>query len=287
MVCRRCFNHKGSHQTGYAIPLALLLLLSALGVIGGSVWWVHRYLPPRIADIAEEVDGNILFVLTVAAVFLLLSHLYLAFVLLRFRNNPKAIFVGVTRRSWLPVLATVAMLLLFDLMFDHKSNKVWSKVFFQVPKDAFIVEITGEQFAWSIRYPGKDGKLGRSDVRLISDDNSLGLDKNDPASKDDIVFPAGQGELHLPLNRPVLFLIRSKDTLHSFFIPSARIKIDAVPGMTTRLWFTPTKPGHYEFTCAELCGLGHYRMRGDLIVEPLEKVQAWLSQQPTFSETMP
>ncbi|MFA0757094.1 MAG: hypothetical protein YPKNTGVA_002626 [Candidatus Fervidibacter sp.] len=272
---------------GLAIPLALLLLLVAVAVIIGTLWWVRHHLPTRIADTAYEVDGIILFVLAVAAVFLLLSHLYLAFVLLRFRDNPKATFVGVTRRSWFPVLAIVAVLLAFDMMFDHKSNEVWGKVFFRIPNDAFVVEITGEQFAWSIRYPGKDGKLGRSDVRLISDDNPLGLDKNDPASKDDIVFPAGQGELHLPLNRPVLFLVRSKDTLHSFFIPFARVKIDAVPGMTTRLWFTPTKPGHYEFTCAELCGLGHYRMRGDLIVEPMEKVQEWLRQQPTFEETMP
>ncbi len=270
-----------------AILLALLLLLIAVAVIIGTLWWVRHHLPTRIADTAYEVDGIILFVLAVAAVFLLLSHLYLAFVLLRFRDNPKATFIGVTRRSWLPVLAIVAVLLAFDLMFDHKSNEVWGKVFFRIPNDAFVVEITGEQFAWSIRYPGKDGKLGRSDVRLISDDNPLGLDKNDPASKDDIVFPAGQGELHLPLNRPVLFLIRSKDTLHSFCIPFARVKMDAVPGMTTRLWFTPTKPGRYEFTCAELCGLGHYRMRGDLIVEPMEKLQEWLSQQPTFEETMP
>ncbi len=270
-----------------AILLALLLLLIAVAVIIGTLWWVRHHLPTRIADTAYEVDGIILFVLAVAAVFLLLSHLYLAFVLLRFRDNPKATFIGVTRRSWLPVLAIVAVLLAFDLMFDHKSNEVWGKVFFRIPNDAFVVEITGEQFAWSIRYPGKDGKLGRSDVRLISDDNPLGLDKNDPASKDDIVFPAGQGELHLPLNHPVLFLIRSKDTLHSFCIPFARVKMDAVPGMTTRLWFTPTKPGRYEFTCAELCGLGHYRMRGDLIVEPMEKLQEWLSQQPTFEETMP
>ncbi|MFA0759100.1 MAG: hypothetical protein PVTTEEND_001112 [Candidatus Fervidibacter sp.] len=270
-----------------AILLALLLLLIAVAVIIGTLWWVRHHLPTRIADTAYEVDGIILFVLAVAAVFLLLSHLYLAFVLLRFRDNPKATFIGVTRRSWLPVLAIVAVLLAFDLMFDHKSNEVWGKVFFRIPNDAFVVEITGEQFAWSIRYPGKDGKLGRSDVRLVSDDNPLGLDKNDPASKDDIVFPAGQGELHLPLNRPVLFLIRSKDTLHSFCIPFARVKMDAVPGMTTRLWFTPTKPGRYEFTCAELCGLGHYRMRGDLIVEPMEKLQEWLSQQPTFEETMP
>jgi cytochrome c oxidase subunit 2 len=280
---------KGLRQRsqGFAIPLALLLLLIAVAVIAGTLWWVRHHLPTRIADTAYEVDGIILFVLAVAGIFLFFSQLYLAFVLSRFRDNPKATFVGVTRRSWLPVLAVLAVLFAFDLMFDHKSNEVWGKVFFRIPNDAFVVEITGEQFAWSIRYPGKDGKLGRSDVRLITDDNPLGLDKNDPASKDDIVFPAGQGELHLPLNHPVLFLIRSKDTLHSFFIPFARLKMDAVLGMTTRLWFVPIKPGRYEFTCAELCGLGHYRMRGDLIVEPMEKVQEWLSQQPTFEETMP
>ncbi|GBC98452.1 Alternative cytochrome c oxidase subunit 2 [bacterium HR17] len=269
--------------------LSGVLIVIALATVASALWWIAHRLPDRIADTAHEVESLILFVLAVAAVFLVAAHLYLAYALWRFRHHPQrqSMFIGVTRKEWLPVLAIAAVLLAFDLTFDHRSNEVWAKVFLRVPENAFRVEITGEQFAWGIRYPGKDGEFGRTDLRLVSDSNPLGIDPNDPASKDDIVFPAGQGELHLPLNHPVVFLVRSKDVIHSFFVPFARLKMDAVPGMTTRIWFTPTKAGTYEFACAELCGLGHYRMRGVLVVEPMEQLQKWLSEQQTFGETMP
>ncbi len=273
-------------QVRLLVPL--LVAVAFLTVLAGAWWW-RTFSLPRVSDTAHEIDGLIRFVLTVAAVFLVASHLYLAYTLWRFRERVggRAAYLGTSRRSWLPILAVVAVLFGFDLAFDHKSNHIWGKIFFRLPPDPFVVEVTGEQFAWAIRYPGKDGKLGRTDPRLITDDNPLGIDKTDPASKDDIFFPAGQGELRLPLNRPVLLLLRSKDTLHSFYFPAARIKMDAVPGMTTRIWFTPKVAGRYEFVCAELCGLGHYRMRGEVVVEPLEDLQKWLAEQPTFADLIP
>jgi cytochrome c oxidase subunit 2 len=118
--------------------------------------------------------------------------------------------------------------------------RLWAKIYSPPPADRFIVEVTGEQFKWAFRYPGKDGQFGRTNPKLISDENKLGVDPKDPASQDDIVINPGEGELHLPVGQPVEVLIRSKDVLHSFFLPHMRVKQDAVPGMTTRFWFTPT-----------------------------------------------
>jgi cytochrome c oxidase subunit 2 len=144
------------------------------------------------------------------------------------------------------------------------------------PSEAIVVEVTGEQFTWNIRYPGRDGIFGRNDPYLIKDDNPLGLDNRDPAASDDIVEPA---LLRLPVNKPVRVLLRSKDTLHSFFLPHFRIKQDLVPGMTIEVWFVPTQPGEYEIACAELCGLGHYTMRGLVRVLPQEQFDQWLNEQ--------
>jgi cytochrome c oxidase subunit 2 len=115
----------------------------------------------------------------------------------------------------------------------------------------------------------------------------LGIDKNDPASKDDIFFFAGEENLHIPFNKPVVVYLRSKDVIHSFYVPHFRVKQDAVPGMVTRTWFIPTKKGEFEFACAELCGLGHYMMRGVIVVEDEKKVKEWLSEQLTVGDVLP
>lgn len=275
-------------EKGQGLALAAMLLLLVIVTLYGILKWTVR-LPERIADSAVAIDHLFLLILTITGTIFVLAHLYLAVAVwrFRFREGIRSAFIGIHRKEWLWVLVPIVILLAADLTFDHKSNHVWSRVFWQVPEDAFRVEVTGEQFAWNIRYPGKDGKFGRTDPKFITNDNPLGIDKTDPASRDDIFFPAGQGELHIPVNKPVVFLCRAKDVLHSFFVPFARLKQDCVPGMTTRIWFTPTKTGTYEFACAELCGLGHYRMRGVLVVEPMEKVKKWLDEQPTFSDLVP
>ncbi len=277
-------HSKGKGQ-GFVLAAVLLLLVTV--TLYGILKWTVR-LPKPIADSAVAIDHLFLFILAITGTIFVLAHLYLTVAIwrFRFREGIRSAFIGVHRREWLWVLVPIALIFVADIAFDHKSNHIWAKVFWQVPEDAFVVEVTGEQFAWNIRYPGKDGKFGRTAPKFITDDNPLGIDKTDPAGKDDIFFPAGQGELHIPVKKPVAFQLRSKDVLHSFFVPFARLKMDCVPGMTTRVWFKPTKTGTYEFACAELCGLGHYRMRGVLVIEPMEKVQEWLSQQPTFAETV-
>ena len=146
------------------------------------------------------------------------------------------------------------------------------------PADAVTIEVTGQQFAWNIRYAGADAKFGRTDPKLINDANAnfLGLDDADPAAKDDVMT---QNLMAIPVNRPVSVLLRSKDVTHTFFVPQLRVKQDAVPGMGIRVHFTATKPGEYEIACAELCGMQHYKMRGRLLVMTEAEYEKWLKDR--------
>src|SRR5688572_26202684 len=111
-----------------------------------------------------------------------------------------------------------------------------------------LVEVTGQQFAWNVRYPGPDNTLGKTDFRLASQENPIGLDKNDPAAADDVML---LNQLYLPQDRPVRVQLRSMDVLHSFFLPNFRVKQDAIPGMTVQVWFVPKQSGDFEIACAE------------------------------------
>jgi cytochrome c oxidase subunit 2 len=139
------------------------------------------------------------------------------------------------------------------------------------------VEVTGMQFAWYFRYPGPDGKFGLTKPELedasAGGEAALGLDTHDPASKDDVV----SGVMVVPVNREIEVILRAHDVIHSFFVPSMRFKQDAVPGLAIHMHFTPIQTGDYEIACAELCGLGHYKMRGMLKVVSQEEFDKWLA----------
>jgi cytochrome c oxidase subunit 2 len=157
---------------------------------------------------------------------------------------------------------------------------VWKKFYAAPPPaDSIVVEITAEQFAWTSRYPGPDAKFGRTNVKLIDDENTLGLDSKDATSKDDLIVG---GELRLPVNKPAHLRLRSKDVLHSLFLPSQRVKQDVVPGMVIDAWFVPTQTGEFEILCTELCGLGHYKMRGVLRVTTQEEYEKWLAERASM-----
>jgi cytochrome c oxidase subunit 2 len=159
---------------------------------------------------------------------------------------------------------------------------VWAD-FVRVPEDAADVEVVGKQWNWSFRLPGRDNELGASDVRHLSVDNPLGVDPADPAGQDDVII-AGP-ILHLPVNQPTRTLLRSVDVLHNFTVTQFRVKMDLVPGMLTYQWFIPTVPGTYEILCEELCGTGHFAMRGKVVVDEQAAYDAWLAAQPTFAQT--
>jgi cytochrome c oxidase subunit 2 len=152
--------------------------------------------------------------------------------------------------------------------------------------EALVVQVTGEQFAWNVHYPGADRVFGRTDISLLDlQSNPLGLDRADPAAKDDITTV---NQLYLPVGRPIIVRLRSKDVIHSFGVPEFRVKQDAIPGLTIPIWFIPTittadmrtqlgnPEFQYEIACAQLCGLGHARMRGFVTVQSAEEFQKWM-----------
>ena len=138
------------------------------------------------------------------------------------------------------------------------------------------------QWGWQYRLPGEDGKLGTTKVININDDNPFGINPNDPFGQDDVIIQSDV--LNMETDRPIKILLRSVDVLHNWYVPQFRAKMDAVPGVVTFYWFEPNKVGEYEVLCAEYCGVGHYAMRGSVIVQSKQDYNSWLNEQETFSE---
>jgi len=204
--------------------------------------------------------------------------LYFAYVLFRFRKgaNPKASHEGAhgtfaKGTEIAVVIAEMAILLVFAI-------PAWATRVSQLPAEnqATLVRVVSEQFAWNIHYPGPDGKFGRTDIALIGADNPLGLDRRDADAKDDVTTI---NQLNLPVDRPVLIQLSSKDVIHSFAIYEMRVKQDVVPGLRIPVWFIPNKTGAYEIACSQLCGLGHFRMRGFVTVQSAADYQKWMDEQ--------
>lgn len=145
-----------------------------------------------------------------------------------------------------------------------------------LPPDTVELRVVAEQYAWNIHYPGPDGRFGRVSLDLLTTTNTVGLDRADPAAADDVVTI---NELHLPVNHPVVIRLTSKDVIHGFSLPVMRVKQDAIPGYVFPVTFEPVKTGQWEIACAQLCGLGHYRMRGYLTVETEAEFRAWLADK--------
>ena len=157
---------------------------------------------------------------------------------------------------------------------------VWDVYFgTEAPDDAVALEITGQQFVWTARYPGPDGMFGRTDPHLIEDpNNSIGLDRSEPTAADDIL---STNQITVPVGRPVSVTLRSRDMIHSFWLPHFRVKQDVVPGMSIPIWFVPTREGTFEILCTEVCGLGHYRMQAFFNVVSPAEFDRWLAERAT------
>lgn len=255
---------------------ALIFFLVIVGGVGltlvaRSRWWF----PPVATVHGADVDRLFTVTLAVTGMVFILVHLLLALFVWRYpaRGNEKATYFPENRTLELTyTLVPAAVLITLISM----GAVVWARVHSPAPPGAVLMEVRGEQFGWLFRYPGPDGLFGRVDPKLINvRDNPMGLDSTDPAGTDDIVTR----ELHMVVNRPVRIQLRSKDVIHSFFVPAFRMKQDAVPGMTIQIWFQPTRDGEFEIACAELCGVGHYIMRGKIVVESQQAFDAWLAQQ--------
>ena len=158
---------------------------------------------------------------------------------------------------------------------------IWNQ-YVNVPKNAIEIDVMAWQWGWQYRLPGKDGKLGTTQVININDENPFGINLDDPYGKDDVMIQSDA--INLENNRPVKILLRSVDVLHNWYVPQFRAKMDAVPGVVTFYWFEPNKTGEYEVLCAEYCGVGHYAMRGSVLVQNEQDYATWLGEQETFSD---
>ena len=158
---------------------------------------------------------------------------------------------------------------------------IWSQ-YVNVPKNALEVDVMAWQWGWQYRLPGEDGKLGTTKVTNINDENPFGINPDDPFGQDDVIIQSDV--LNIENNRPIKILLRSVDVLHNWYVPQFRSKMDAVPGVVTFYWFEPNKVGEYEVLCAEYCGVGHYAMRGTVIVQDKQSYEKWLDEQEIFSE---
>src|SRR6185503_6507485 len=245
-------------------------------------------MPPLASAHGGQIDSLISWIHIFMFVLFVGWGAFFIYVLVRFRKsrNPVADYTGVTSNA--SKYSEIAVALIEAVLLIGFAIPLWAARIGDLPaeNEALVVEVTGEQFAWNMHYAGPDGKFGRTDITLLDlQSNPLGLDRNDPAGADDITMV---NQLFLPVNRPIIVKLRSKDVIHSFGVPEFRVKQDAIPGLTIPIWFIPnvttaemrTKLGkaefQYEIACAQLCGLGHAKMRGFVTVQTAEEFQKWL-----------
>jgi cytochrome c oxidase subunit 2 len=235
-------------------------------------------LPIEASAHAAEIDRIIILVHWLMALLFVGWGAFFIYTLIRFRQSahPRADYAGVISR--LPNFAEAGVALVEAMLLIVFAIPAWASRVGAIPPEdtAVVVRIVAEQFAWNIHYPGPDGKFGRADIKLVSSENPLGLDKSDPAARDDITTI---NQLVLPVNRPVIIYLSSKDVIHSFSLIQMRVKQDAIPGMSVPVWFTPTRTGQWEINCSQLCGLGHYRMRGFYSIKTQTDYDTWMKEQ--------
>jgi len=262
------------------MAIAIALVLLALGSV--LFHFVSPWYFTPIASNWHTIDTTIAITFWVTGIVYVALSVFMAWALIRYRHREggRATYQPENKKLewWLLLLTAggVAAMLAPGLV-------VWADII-RVPQDAQVVEAVAQQWHWSYRLPGKDGKLGTVHARFVNDANPFGMNPADAHGRDDVLLASP--ELHLPLGQPVKIQLRSKDVLHNFAVAQLRVKMDLVPGMVTYTWFTPTRTGSFDLLCQELCGVGHFAMRGRIVVEEPGAFQAWLARQPTFAQTL-
>jgi cytochrome c oxidase subunit II len=275
----------------------LLLAFLIVGLFG--VWYCNetlrgKILGPAASNHGERIDTMIWITLAITFIVFVITQVALFWFAFKYqeKENRKAYFYPHNNKLeliWTVIPAiTLTVLVGFGLYY-------WFEITGEAPENAQVVEVTGSQFKWEFRYPGKDGKLGRKYFKNISETqgNPLGQIWEDPANHDDV---HATNTVHLVVNRPVKFIINAKDVIHDFGLAHFRMKMDAVPGTPTTMWFTPKyttrqmkeKYGddfEYEISCDQMCGSGHFTMRGVVVVESQAEYNAWMAQQKPLYES--
>ncbi|MDX2190525.1 MAG: cytochrome c oxidase subunit II [Bacteroidota bacterium] len=294
-VLKGSYNKKGgtSNQIN-AILFPIFFIVFCSLVIWYSGKATEHYLP-KSASAQGILTDNLFWLVTGVILFAFVATNILLFSFpytYQYKENRKAYFFPDNHKLeiiWTIIPAIVLSVLVFF------GWRLWTDIQSPAPKNAVVLEITGKQFNWIVRYPGKDGKLGAYNFRLIDATNEVGIDFTDKASFDDFL----PREIHIPKGTPVQFKIRARDVLHSVFLPHFRQKMDAVPGMPTTLWFTPIyttdemksitgNPSFkYELACTEVCGRGHFGMKFIVVVDEPEDFEKWYGSQEPFIKQNP
>jgi len=261
--------------------LVIVLVLLAIGSVAFHVWSPWWWTP--IASNWGSIDNAITVTFWITGIFYVAVILFTAYCVFRYRyrKDRRAEYEPENAKLewWLTIVTTAGVIGLLT-----PGLIAWND-FVKVPDEAVEIEVFGKQWEWGFRLPGRDGKLGTTNTRLIDDDNPFGINTQFKFGKDDVLIEGD--DLHLLVNRPVKVLLRSPDVIHDFYVPQFRAKMDIVPGMVTFFWFTPTRTGTFEILCAELCGVGHYAMRGSVVVDNETDYKKWLAGQETFAALYP
>ena len=270
-----------SERGSTTVALAFAVFLVLMTVVSVYLFMAKTWFPPAITDFGHEIDAQFTRTFIITGIVFVLAQFGLALAIFKFRDRGQkvAYFEGNNTMEIVWTLATVVLFVGLGLY----ARSAWAEVHFQgAAPGAIPIEITAQQFAWNFRYAGPDGKFGREKPELVSAStgNPVGLDSTDPASKDDIVSPV----IAVPANREIELIIRSQDVTHSFYVRELRLKQDAVPGLEIHMHFNATEPGNYEIACAELCGLGHYRMHSMLMVMSEPDFEKWMKDQEAANQ---
>ena len=260
-----------------ALAVVIFLLIIATVIFHfASPWWFTE-----IAADWGTIDLTIDITMWVTGFVFIAVNCFLAYCVYKFRQKEghKAVYEPENHKlemglSIFTTIGVVAML--------APGLFVWA-TFVTVPEEANEFEVLAQQWQWQFRYPGADGVLGTADTEFVSETNPFGINPEDPNGRDDVVV--NDPNMRLPVNQPVKALLRSNDVLHNYTVAQFRVKMDLVPGLTSYLWFDPTREGTYDILCEELCGIGHFIMRGSVTVQSQQEFDTWLAAQPTFAET--
>lgn len=261
------------------MALSLLLVIWLITFLStyffvAKTWW----LPAGLAASAAGIDHQFNKTFIAMGIVFVLAQCGLGYFAWKYRDRPKAPQADYSHGNTKLELTWTALTAILFIGLNLSGSAIWAAERFRPAKsDAVPVEVTGMQFAWYFRYPGNDGKFGKTDPRYMDpsagNESAIGLDTTDASAKDDVVA----GTMYLPVNREVDLTLRAVDVIHSFFVPNMRFKQDAVPGLAIHMHFTPTQIGDYEIACAELCGLGHYKMHGIVKVVSQADFDKWLA----------
>ena len=222
-------------------------------------------LPERASDGAKHIDDLMVWVHYLMTALFIGWVLYFIYVLWRFnvRRSTKASYEGST--SSMPKYVELAIVGVEAFLLLFVAFPLWAKNVQNFPKaeDSTLIQVVAQQFAWNARYPGLDGKFAQQDMKLVCETNIFGVDPTDPAGKDDFTV---LNEMHVPVNKPVIIYLSSKDVIHSLKLVAMRTTQDAIPGLRIPFSFTPNKIGRFQIVCAQLCGGGHASMAGGFVV---------------------